>query len=262
MELVPGIKLAVQAVLAEKYNYRIDSQDVLVNETKPEFTGDYTVVLFSFSKILKTSPDALGQGIGEALLTSKPGWFSGFNVIKGFLNLVIADRILLDFLQTQYNNKLYGSQSSNGKRVMVEYSSPNTNKPLHLGHLRNNFLGWSVAAIYKILGYDIIKTCIANDRGIHICKSMVAWKLFANGATPESTGIKGDHFVGDFYVLFGVELKKQVEMLMVSGLTKEKAEKEAPLMKAAQKMLVDWEEGVPEVIALWKKMNAWVYAGF
>ncbi|HTB26186.1 MAG TPA: arginine--tRNA ligase [Puia sp.] len=262
MELVPGIKLAVQAVLAEKYNYRIDSQDVLVNETKPEFRGDYTVVLFSYSKILKTSPDALGQGIGEALLNSNPGWFSEFNVIKGFLNLVMADNILIDFLHTQYNNASYGSQSVNGKRVMVEYSSPNTNKPLHLGHLRNNFLGWSVAAIYKILGYGIIKTCIANDRGIHICKSMVAWKLFANGATPESTGLKGDHFVGDYYVLFGVELKKQVETLLTSGLTKEKAEKEAPLMKAAQKMLVDWEAGVPEVIELWKKMNAWVYAGF
>ena len=262
MELVPGIKLAVQAVLAEKYNYRIDSQDVLVNETKPEFKGDYTVVLFSFSKILKSSPDALGQGIGEALLDSNPGWFSEFNVIKGFLNLVMADNILIDFLHAQYNNTSYGSQSVNGKRVMVEYSSPNTNKPLHLGHLRNNFLGWSVAVIYKTLGYDIIKTCIANDRGIHICKSMVAWKLFANGATPESTGLKGDHFVGDYYVLFGVELKKQVETLMLSGLTKEKAEKEAPLMKAAQKMLVDWEEGVPEVIELWEKMNAWVYAGF
>ncbi len=262
MELVAGIKMAVQAVLAEKYNYRIDSQDVLVNETKPEFKGDYTVVLFSFSKILKSSPDALGQGIGEALLDSNPVWFSEFNVIKGFLNLVMADNILIDFLHTQYNNALYGSQSVNGKRVMVEYSSPNTNKPLHLGHLRNNFLGWSVAAIYKILGYDIIKTCIANDRGIHICKSMVAWKLFANGATPESTGLKGDHFVGDYYVLFGVELKKQVETLMVSGLTKEKAEKEAPLMRAAQKMLVDWEAGVPEVIELWEKMNSWVYAGF
>ncbi len=262
MELVPGIKLAVQAVLAEKYNHRIDSQDVLVNETKPEFKGDYTVVLFSYSKILKISPDALGQGIGEFLLNSNPDWFSEFNVIKGFLNLVMADNILIDFLHTQYNNASYGSQSVNGKRVMVEYSSPNTNKPLHLGHLRNNFLGWSVAAIYKTLGYDMIKTCIANDRGIHICKSMVAWKLFANGATPESTGLKGDHFVGDYYVLFGIELKKQVETLMTSGLAREKAEKEAPLMIAAQKMLVDWEAGVPEVIELWKKMNDWVYAGF
>jgi arginyl-tRNA synthetase len=262
MELVPGIKLAVQAVLAEKYNYRIDSKDVLVNETKPEFTGDYTIVLFSFSKILKISPDTLGQGIGDALLSSTSGWFLGFNVIKGFLNLEIAESILLDFLHSQFNNTSYGTQASNGRRVMVEYSSPNTNKPIHLGHLRNNFLGWSVASIYEMLGYDIIKTCIANDRGIHICKSMVAWKLFANGATPESTGIKGDHFVGDYYVLFGVELKKQVEILIASGHNKEKAEKEAPLMKAAQKMLVDWEAGVPDVIELWNKMNGWVYRGF
>ena len=131
---------------------------------------------------------------------------------------------------------------------MVEYSSPNTNKPLHLGHLRNNFLGWSVAALYEACGYDVVKTCIANDRGIHICKSMVAWKLFSGGSTPESTGIKGDHFVGDYYVLFGIELKKQVEAGVAAGLTKEEAEKEAPLMKSAQQMLIDWEAGVPEVI--------------
>jgi arginyl-tRNA synthetase len=262
MELVPGIKLAVHTVLTEKYNFRVDSQDVLVNETKPEFTGDYTVVLFSFSKILKISPDKLGQEIGEALLVSNPGMFSAFNVIKGFLNLVMSDTILLNFLHDQYTNPSYGTQNANGRRIMVEYSSPNTNKPLHLGHLRNNFLGWSVAAIYKALGYETIKTCIANDRGIHICKSMVAWKSYANDATPESTGIKGDHFVGDYYVLFGIELKKQVESLISSGLTKEIAEKEAPLMKAAQKMLVEWEAGVPEVIELWKKMNSWVYAGF
>ncbi len=262
MELVPGIKLAVQTVLTDKYNFRIDSKDVLVNETKPEFTGDYTVVLFSFSKILKISPDKLGKEIGDALLILNPGMFSGFNVIKGFLNLVMSDTILLNFLHAQFTNPFYGTQNANGRRVMVEYSSPNTNKPLHLGHLRNNFLGWSVAAIYKALGYETIKTCIANDRGIHICKSMVAWKLYADGATPESTGIKGDHFVGDYYVQFGVELKKQVESLISSGFTKEMAEKEAPLMKAAQKMLVDWEAGIPEVIELWKKMNSWVYAGF
>jgi len=262
MELVPGIKLAVQTVLAEKYNYQIDSSDILVNETKPEFEGDYTVVLFSFSKFLKESPDVLGHKMGEALLALKPDWFAGFNVIKGFLNMVMADGILLSFLNEQYNNSGYGTQSGIGQRVMVEYSSPNTNKPLHLGHLRNNFLGWSVAALYKARGYDIIKTCIANDRGIHICKSMVAWKLYANGSTPESTGIKGDHFVGDYYVLFGVELKKQVESLVASGFTKEMAEKEAALMKAAQRMLIDWEAGVPDVIELWKKMNNWVYAGF
>ena len=262
MELVPGIKLAVQTVLAEKYNYKIEFRDILVNETKPEFTGDYTVVLFSFSKFLQESPDVLGKTIGEALISLKPDWFANFNIIKGFLNLVIADGILVSFLNDQYDNGAYGIQAANGRRVMVEYSSPNTNKPLHLGHLRNNFLGWSVAAIYKALGYEIIKTCIANDRGIHICKSMVAWKHFANGSSPETTGIKGDHFVGDYYVLFGIELKKQTESLMASGFTKEMAEKEAPLMKETQQMLVDWEAAVPEVIALWKKMNSWVYAGF
>ncbi len=145
---------------------------------------------------------------------------------------------------------------------MVEYSSPNTNKPLHLGHLRNNFLGWSIAEIFRQSGYEVVKTCIANDRGIHICKSMIAWQLFANGATPESTGIKGDHLVGDYYVMFGNELKKQVEELVAKGLSKEEAEKQAPIMKAAQQMLVDWEAGKPEVIELWKKMNSWVYAGF
>lgn len=262
MELVPGIKLAVQTVLADKYKYRIDSQEILVNETKPEFTGDYTVVLFSFSKILKISPDILGNVLGEALLAAKPEWFSDFNIIRGFLNLVIADGVLLNFLHSNYNNSAYGEKQPNGRRVMVEYSSPNTNKPLHLGHLRNNFLGWSVASLYKTCGYDIVKTCIANDRGIHICKSMVAWLQFGQGATPESTGIKGDHFVGDYYVLFGNELKKQMEAGLALGMTKEMAEKEAPLMKAAQQMLVDWEAGKPDVLELWQKMNSWVYAGF
>jgi arginyl-tRNA synthetase len=195
-------------------------------------------------------------------MAARPDWFSDFNVIKGFLNLVMADGVLINFLHSHYQDISYGILPSNGRRVMVEYSSPNTNKPLHLGHLRNNFLGWSVAALYKTCGYDIVKTCIANDRGIHICKSMVAWKQFGHGATPESTGIKGDHFVGDYYVLFGNELKKQVETGMASGLTKEIAEKEAPLMKAAQQMLVDWEAGNPEVLNLWEKMNSWVYAGF
>src|SRR5450432_4233274 len=262
MELVPGIKQAVQSVLANNYQFQVKIQDILVNETKPEFTGDYTVVLFSFSKTLKTSPDELGQSLGESLLALKPDLFAGFNVIKGFLNLVLTDGILLDFLNSNYQNPLYGFSPANGRKVMVEYSSPNTNKPLHLGHLRNNFLGWTVAALYKACGYDIVKTCIANDRGIHICKSMIAWQLFANGATPESTGMKGDHFVGDYYVLFGTELKKQVETLTEKGISKEDAEKQAPIMKLAQQMLVDWEAGKPDVIELWKKMNSWVYAGF
>lgn len=261
-EIVQRIKESVQVILNQKYRYKTEVSDILVNETKPEFSGNYTVVLFSIVKKLKSDPDTLGRALGESLLETQPDLFSGFNVIKGFLNLEIRDGILLIFLEDQHKNPTYGIKQANGRRVMVEYSSPNTNKPLHLGHLRNNFLGWSVAALYKANGYDIIKTCIANDRGIHICKSMLAWKRHAHGATPESTGIKGDHFVGDYYVLFGTELKKEVEDLMTTGLTKDQAEKEAPLMKAAQQMLVEWEAGDPETIALWKRMNSWVYAGF
>jgi arginyl-tRNA synthetase len=178
------------------------------------------------------------------------------------LNLVVADNYWLGFLAENYSNTSFGQKTKNGKKVMVEYSSPNTNKPLHLGHLRNNFLGWSTAAILKADGYDIVKTCIVNDRGIHICKSMIAWQMFGNGTTPESTGIKGDHFVGDYYVKFNDVYKKEVEELIAGGASKEVAEKEAPIMKAAQQMLVDWEAGKPDVIELWKKMNSWVYAGF
>ena len=262
MELDFAIKLAIQTVLDKHYDYRTEIQDILVNETKPEFTGNYTVVLFALSKKLKISPDLLGRVLGEALIVLNPELFSGFNVIKGFLNLVIADMNLLHFLDKNFDNTHYGQKSSNGRRVMIEYSSPNTNKPLHLGHLRNNFLGWSVAAIYRANGYNVVKTCIANDRGIHICKSMVAWLHFANGATPETSGIKGDHFVGDYYVRFGNELKKQIEEGIEAGLDKGTAEKQAPFMQEAQQMLVDWEAGKPEVITLWKKMNSWVYAGF
>ena len=262
MELFPGSNKPFRLFWISDINTSTDVNEILVNETKPEFTGDYTVVLFSISKILKTNPVILGKELGTALLDANRNLFSDYNVIKGFLNLVISEKTILDFLHDQYDNAGFGIMAPNGHRVMVEYSSPNTNKPLHLGHLRNNFLGWSVAALYRINGYEIVKTCIANDRGIHICKSMLAWKLFANGATPESTGIKGDHFVGDYYVMFGNELKKQVAALVAEGMPKELAEKDAPLMKAAQQMLVDWEAGDPETIVLWKKMNSWVYAGF
>ena len=164
-------------------------------------------------------------------------------------------------MQTNYAVPKFGSSPANGQKVIVEYSSPNTNKPIHLGHLRNNFLGWSVAQILKESGYETIKSCIVNDRGIHICKSMIAWQQFANGATPQSTGTKGDHFVGDYYVRFNDEYKKQVEELIAGGMTKELAEKEAPIMKGTQQMLLDWENGKPDVIELWKKMNGWVYEG-
>jgi arginyl-tRNA synthetase len=262
MALVPEIQSAVSLQIKALYQLDIAPSAILVNETKPEFEGDYTVVLFALVKQLKKQPEALGNELGQELVSKAGQLFSKFNVIKGFLNLSITDSYWISFLQTNYNEPAYGHQPRNGQRVMIEYSSPNTNKPLHLGHLRNNFLGWSIAEIFKANGYDVIKTCIANDRGIHICKSMIAWQLFANGATPESTGQKGDHLVGDYYVRFGAEHKKQVAELMEKGMSKEEAEKEAPIMKAAQQMLVDWEAGKPDVVELWRKMNAWVYAGF
>jgi len=263
MGIVSTIQPAVSQALVKLFPSEIiKASDIVVNDTKPEFEGDYTVVLFSFVKSLKKSPEALGNALGEELMRAQPEFFTAFNVIKGFLNLTISDNYWKQFLYSNYSNAEYGKQASQQKKVMVEYSSPNTNKPLHLGHLRNNFLGWSISSIFKQNGYEVAKTCIANDRGIHICKSMIAWQLFANGATPKSTGSKGDHFVGDYYVQFGNELKKQVEQLMNQGTTKEDAEKQAPIMKAAQQMLVDWEAGKPEVIELWKKMNSWVYAGF
>lgn len=262
MDIISQIRAATSQVLGDMYQYNAPAGELPVNETKPEFEGDYTVVLFSFVKILKKSPEALGNELGQALLLKYPDLFSGFNVIKGFLNLSISGSRWTAFLQQEYANKQYGRKEKNGKKVMIEYSSPNTNKPLHMGHLRNNFLGWSVAEIYKANGFDVVKTCIANDRGIHICKSMISWQLFANGATPASTGVKGDHFVGDYYVLFGNEYKKQVADLVAGGMSQELAEKEAPIMKGAQQMLVDWEAGNPEVLELWKTMNSWVYAGF
>jgi arginyl-tRNA synthetase len=262
MSIVNRIKPLVVKTLKELYDQDYKEDDLTINMTKPEFEGDYTIVLFSFVKQLKKSPEQLGKEIGELLVKNNAELFSSYNVIKGFLNLVIKDSFWIGFLQSGYSDKSIGVRSSNNKTIIVEYSSPNTNKPLHLGHLRNNFLGWSVAEILKLTGHKVIKTAIMNDRGIHICKSMVAWQQFANDATPDSTGIKGDHFVGDYYVLFGAELKKEVEKLIAGGMSKDEAEKNALLMQAAQKMLLDWENGDPEVRALWEKMNSWVYEGF
>src|SRR5690349_21653433 len=202
MALVDDIRSAVIDGLEKKYEQRFSETEFQINQTKPEFEGDYTVVLFTIVKRLKKSPDAIGKELGEQLITSYPALFSRFNVIKGFLNLSISDQYWLKFIHGNYNSSSFGFKPASTRKVMVEYSSPNTNKPLHLGHLRNNFLGWSVAAISKANGNNIVKTCIVNDRGIHICKSMLAWKKFANGDTPESTGMKGDHFVGLYYVKF------------------------------------------------------------
>lgn len=262
MSVVLQVKEFAASAIKDLYGFEIAPSGILVNATKPEFTGDYTIVLFAFVKQLKKSPDVLGQELGEYLVKQHPDFYTSFNVIKGFLNLEIGDAYWQAFTQKEYSNTAYGIATTHKGKVMVEYSSPNTNKPLHLGHLRNNFLGWSIAEILKANGNDIVKTCIVNDRGIHICKSMIAWELFANGATPASTGTKGDHFVGDYYVKFNDAYKGQVKELVASGMTEELAEKEAPIMKQAQQMLVDWEAGKPEVMKLWKEMNSWVYEGF
>lgn len=262
MSVVTKIKESAAAAIKALYNVDVNANDITVNATKPEFEGDYTIVIFSLVKQLRKAPDVAGSELGNYLVQNNAELFTSFNVIKGFLNLVVTDKYWISFLSENYKNSSFGYKPRNGKKVMVEYSSPNTNKPLHLGHLRNNFLGWSTAAILNADGYDIVKTCIVNDRGIHICKSMIAWQLFANGATPESTNTKGDHFVGDYYVKFNDQYKKEIEALVAAGQTKEVAEKEAPIMKAAQQMLIDWEAGKPDIIELWKKMNSWVYEGF
>jgi len=262
MSFISYIQSAAIRSLSEISGQDFSEKDFQVNETKPEFEGDYTIVLFALLKPLKKSPEVLGKELGEQIIKDHPDFFSGYNVIKGFLNLTIADQQLTSLLKENYNDENFGKKIANHQKVMVEYSSPNTNKPLHLGHLRNNFLGWSVAEILKANGNEVIKTSIVNDRGIHICKSMLAWEMFANGETPDSTHEKGDHFVGDYYVKFNEEYKKEVATLVNAGSTKEEAEKEAPVMKKTQQMLLDWEQGNPGVRKLWKTMNSWVYEGF
>ena len=261
MQLIQNLKQATADAIQSIYQVQIKSEQVLVNATKPEIEGDYTIVLFAFVKQLGKSPDELGNALGEAIMASMPGTITAFNIVKGFLNFTISDQFWLDYLQATDTSKLV-TPTENPKKIMVEYSSPNTNKPLHLGHLRNNFLGWSIAEILKLQGNDVVKTCIVNDRGIHICKSMIAWQLFANGATPESTNMKGDHFVGDYYVKYNDAYKAEVEQLISGGMSKEIAEQEAPIQKAAQAMLLKWEQGDADTMSLWKRMNEWVYAGF
>lgn len=214
MSVVSIIQSAVTNALEKLFQQTFTGKDFQVNITKPEFEGDYTVVLFNLLKPLRQSPDGLGKTLGEYLIKEHADTFLAYNVIKGFLNLSIADSFWQQFLHKNYDAAKFGYATRNNKKIVVEYASPNTNKPLHLGHLRNIFLGWSISEILDAAGYDVVKTCIANDRGIHICKSMVAWQLFANGATPESTGSKGDHLVGNYYVMFGNELKKQAKPIL------------------------------------------------
>lgn len=256
------IQEAAEDSIHQLYGENIPLKGLQVVPTKPEFEGDYTVVFFSLLKQLKKRPDILGNELGGKMLEAYPDVFANFNVIKGFLNFTLKDKKIGDFLSLIYNDERYGSSKKNEKTVMVEFASPNTNKPLHLGHLRNIFLGWSMSEILKANGYDVVKSCIVNDRGIHICKSMIAWQRFADGATPKTTGVKGDHFVGDYYVKFNDVYKKEVEELIASGVDKKDAEKEAPIMKEAQEMLRKWEDGDAAVRKLWREMNGWVYEGF
>ncbi|MCL6524080.1 MAG: arginine--tRNA ligase [Thermoflavifilum sp.] len=261
MSIVADIKHLVVQAVDELYDRMITEEEVIVNPTKPEFGGDYTVVAFSLTRYSQLSPEATAQQIGQYLLDNDDT-FVHFEVIKGFLNLFIGETYWIEFLQEYYDDNTFGRHVKSRERVMVEYSSPNTNKPLHLGHLRNNFLGWSVAEILKASGYQVVKTCVVNDRGIHICKSMVAWMKFAHGATPESTGIKGDHFVGQYYVKFNEVYEQQISELMSAGKSREEAEEQAPIMQEARSLLQRWEQRDPEVWKIWQMMNSWVYAGF
>ena len=262
MAFADYIRQAVITGLEELYGQSFTGTDFQVNETRPEFEGDYSIVLFSLVKRLKLAPEVLARALGDHLVARHPRVFASCQAIKAFLNLTLTGEYLQAFLEEQYRNPGFGRREPTGLRVMVEYSSPNTNKPLHLGHLRNIFLGWSTSEILKAAGHTVIETCVVNDRGIHICKSMIAWLKFAGGATPASTHTKGDHFVGDYYVKFNEEYQRQIRELTAAGMEEKEAERSAPIMKETQQMLLDWERGDPDVVALWKTMNGWVYEGF
>ena len=258
-DLILSVKNAVQAL----YGAEIGDAQVTLQKTKKEFVGDWTLVCFPLLKISRKNPAVTAEEIG-AYLKENDSKISDYNVINGFLNLSINANSWVDLLENISKDENFGFKpvTENSPLVMIEYSSPNTNKPLHLGHIRNNLLGFSLSEIMKANGYKVVKTNIVNDRGIHICKSMLAWQKFGNGATPESIGKKGDHLVGDYYVAFDKAYKAEIKELMAGGMDEEEAKKEAPLMKEAQEMLRKWEAGDAEVRALWKNMNDWVYAGF
>ena len=262
MSISKSLAKKVAEVVNSKYSAQVTSADIQIQKTLPEFEGDLTIVVFPFLRFSKMNPVKTGEDIGSVLVSELDG-VKSFNVIKGFLNLVLNEDNWGDILNSLAQNLSLGQRNkTNSKKVMVEYSSPNTNKPLHLGHIRNNFLGYSVAEILKANGDEVLKTQIINDRGIHICKSMISWQKFANGATPESEKLKGDHLVGKYYVEFDKHYKKEMSSLTDLGMSKEEAMREAPLYKEAQQMLKKWEDGDPEIISLWRKMNQWVYDGF
>ena len=261
MDITQKIAIATADILKESYDHVVETHAVQIDATRKEFEGDYTVVIFPYLRALKMKPEEAGNALGDQLLAAVPE-IEAFNVIKGFLNLSLSAAYWSAALASISADEHWLKRGKSGGLSLVEYSSPNTNKPLHLGHLRNNFLGHSVSLIKEFAGNEVIKTQIINDRGVHICKSMLAWKMHGKGETPTSAGIKGDKLVGKYYVMYDEHLRAQVKKLVVEGRSEEEAKKEAPLSKMVQDMLLKWEQGDPETIALWRMMNGWVYEGF
>ena len=264
MKIEDRITEAVKAIVEELYGQPVTDKMVQLQQTRAEFEGQITLVVFPFTKMSRKAPDATAQEIGERLMAKLPEVISGYNAVKGFLNLSISSSQWISLLQEIQTNPKFGFKpvTDESPLVMIEYSSPNTNKPLHLGHVRNNLLGWALAQVMEANGNRVVKTNIVNDRGIHICKSMLAWLKWGNGETPETSGKKGDHLIGDYYVAFDKHYREEVKQLVSQGMDEEQAKQEAPLIKEAHEMLVKWEQNDPEVRALWKQMNEWVYAGF
>ncbi|MBR6189300.1 MAG: arginine--tRNA ligase [Prevotella sp.] len=263
MNIESLISMAAQDAVKSLYRQEVPEKMVQLQKTRSEFEGNLTLVVFPFVKMARKSPEQTAQEIGQYMVDNCPA-IEKFNVVKGFLNLCIGQGAWLKFLEDIDLDEHFGMKTAHegSPLVMIEYSSPNTNKPLHLGHVRNNLLGWSLAKIMEANGNRVVKTNIVNDRGIHICKSMLAWLKWGNGETPESSGKKGDHLIGDYYVLFDKHYREEIKQLVAQGMDEEKAKQEAPLIKEAHEMLVKWEQNDPEVRTLWEKMNNWVYAGF
>lgn len=257
MNIKENIQQKISKVIEKLY--QVGGVALEVQENKTDFEGDFTIVIFPLVKQLKKSPDVLGTELGEALLQSVD-FVEKYNVVKGFLNISVKSELFLEIFKARQEN--FGKIQPKNKKVMVEYCSPNTNKPLHLGHIRNILLGYSVSQILQEAGYEVVKTQIVNDRGVHICKSMLAWEKFGNGETPETSGLKGDKLVGNYYVKFDQEYKNEIEALKQKGISEDEAKKQAPLFLEAQKMLLDWEKENQKVRQLWEMMNQWVYAGF
>lgn len=261
MSILISIQECVEKALAELFGIETSTAPVLIQKTRKDFAGDYTINVFPFVKEARTSPEKLAEALGS-YLTRNLSDISDFNIVKGFLNLVIAPNYWQSFVVSNYNNADFGIQTAKDNRIVIEFSSPNTNKPLHLGHIRNNLLGESLSRILAASGNDVVKVNLVNDRGIHICKSMLAWQLWGNGTTPDKQGLKGDKLVGNFYVLFDKEYKKAIAELTEKGMDPEKAEKQAEPLKQAQELLRKWEAGDTSTLELWNTMNNWVYRGF